>query len=84
MSERITIKYHLKNGRDLNRPMISIDEKAAELIDNILTSQEYKRKDPDNIFMSIWIKISYITLTGICLTNMPIMMNCMKRSITDQ
>ena len=24
VSERITIKYHLKNGRDLNRPMISI------------------------------------------------------------
>ena len=64
LSERITIKYHLKNGRDLNRAYdIYIDEKAAELIDNILTSQEYKEKTQITSYVDM-DKISYITLTG--------------------
>ena len=64
VSERITIKYHLKNGRDLNRAYdIYIDEKAAELIDNILTSQEYKEKTQITSYVDM-DKISYITLTG--------------------
>ncbi len=65
VSERITLNYHLKNGRELRRAYdIYMDEKAAELIDKILTSQEYKEKSKITSYVDM-DKISYITITGV-------------------
>lgn len=64
-NEYIHIKYKLKNGRTIERQYdLVMDQHVAEMLDELLTSDEYREKNSILSYINIE-EINYIQLTGL-------------------